>query len=88
MDQEKLEQKYKGYKLSDDILISTDMKTIIMGKIHKMRYSGYIGYQKMIASARKRNFWYGIKKDVAEYNGQCMECQQVNPEQQHPAGFL
>ena len=38
-----------------------------MDEIHQDPYSGHLGYQKKIATARKKYFWLGMKKDMAEY---------------------
>ena len=61
---------------------------MVMDEIHQAPYSGHPGYQKTIAIARKKYFWLGIKKDMAEYISRCMRCQQVKVEHQHPTGLL
>ena len=45
-----------------------------VAKIHQAPYSGHLGYQKTIATARKQYFWTGMKKDMAEYISRCMNC--------------
>lgn len=42
----------------------------------------------MIFVLREEFFWPGMKKEVAEYLGHCLECQQVKAEQHHPTGLL
>lgn len=42
----------------------------------------------MLTALKKKLFWPGMKKDVAEYLVGCMECQLVKVEHQHPAGLL
>ena len=59
-----------------------------MDAIHQAPYSGHQGYQKTIATTRKKYFWLRMKKDIAEYISKCMKCQQVKVEHQHPAGLL
>ena len=59
-----------------------------MDEIHQAPYSGHPGYQKIIATTRKQQFWPGMKKDIAEYISKCMKCQQVKVEHQHPRGLL
>jgi hypothetical protein len=54
LQQVKLENKYEGYQLNDDgffiyknrmyIPNSLDLRRIIMDEIHKMPYSGHLGY--------------------------------------------
>ena len=48
-----------------------------MDEIHKMPYFAHPGYQKTIATTRKKYFWLGMKKDIDEYIYKCMKCPQV-----------
>ena len=59
-----------------------------MDEIHQDPYSGHLGYQKTIATARKQYFWPRMKKDIVEYISRCMKCQQVKVEHQHPTSLL
>ena len=59
-----------------------------MDEIHQAPYSGYLGYQKIIATTRKQYFWLGMKNYIVEYISRCIECQQVKVEHQHPAALL
>ena len=59
-----------------------------MNELHKRPYSGHSRYQKMITMIKKDFFSPKMKKEVAEYLAQCIECQQVKAEHQHPAGLL
>jgi hypothetical protein len=59
-----------------------------MDELHKRPYTGHPGYQKMITATRKQFYWMGLKKDVAKYLAQCIECQQVKAEHRHPARLL
>ena len=96
--QQILENKYEGYKLEEDGLLTkkniiyipnvANLRRIVMDEIHQAPYSGHPGYQKTIATAKKQSFWPGMKKDIAEYISKCMKCQQVKVEHQHPAGLL
>ena len=43
---------------------------------------------KWLPATRKQFYWPGLKKDVAKYLAQCIECQQVKEEQRHPVGLL
>eukprot|EP00253_Pinus_taeda_P017334 PITA_17334 len=64
------------------------IKSLIMDEFHISHYAGHPGYQKMMKAIRKEYFWPGMKKDVVEYLAQCLECQQIKAEHQHPAGLL
>jgi hypothetical protein len=52
-----------------------NLKRLIMDELHKIPYTGHLGYQKMIAATRKQFYWPGLKKDIAKYLAQCIECQ-------------
>ena len=59
-----------------------------MDEIHQAPYSGHRGYQKTVATSRKKYIWPGMKKDIVEYISKCMKCQQVKVEHQHLTGLL
>ena len=83
LQQQSLEKRYEGYKLKEDGLLTykgriyipnvVDLRRVVMDEIHQAPYSSHPGYQKTIAIAR--NFWPGMKKDMAEYILRCMKCQ-------------
>ena len=64
------------------------LKREILDEYHKQPYAGHPGYQKMLTALKKKFFWPGMKRDVAEYLSRCMECQLVKVEHQHPASLL
>ena len=59
-----------------------------MDEIHQALYYGHPGYQKTIATTRKKYFWPGMKNDVAEYISKRMKFQQVKVQHQHPIVLL
>ena len=70
-----------------------EIKFTVMDELHKIPYSGHLGYHKMITIIRKYFFWTNMKKEVVEYLvveylAHCLECQQVKVEHQHPVGLL
>ena len=87
MQQQSLENRYEGYKLEEDGLLTyknrifipnvADLRRMVTDEIHQTPYSSHPGYQKTIATTRKQYFWPGMKKDMAEYISRCMKCQQV-----------
>jgi hypothetical protein len=91
-------EKYEGYQTTEGGLLTyryslyipncDDLKRFIMDELHKRPYIGHPGYQKMIIATQKQFYWPGLKKDVAKYLAQCIECQQVKAEHQHPARLL
>ena len=64
LQQQSLEKRYEGYKLEEDGLITyknriyipnvADLRRVVMDEIHQTPYSGHPGYQKTIATARKK----------------------------------
>jgi len=60
------------------ILIETD----------ESAYSIHPGSTKMYLDLKQKYWWYGLKRDVAEYVAVCDTCQRVKAEQQRPAGLL
>jgi hypothetical protein len=42
----------------------------------------------MYLDLKERYWWYGLKRDVAEYVALCDTCQRVKAEHQRPAGLL
>jgi hypothetical protein len=54
-----------------------DLKRFIIDELHKRPYNGHPGYQKMITTTRKKFYWPGLKKDIANYLSNCLEFQQV-----------
>ena len=76
LQQKILEKKYEGYKLEEDELLTykniiyipnvANLRRIVMDEIHQTSYSGHLGYQKTIATARKQYFWPGMKNGIAK----------------------
>ena len=71
---------YKGRIYIPNVV---DLRRVVMDEIHQAPYSSHPGYEKIIAITRKKYFWPGMKKDMAEYISRCVKCQQVKVEHQH-----
>ena len=66
LQQQNLERKYEGYQLEGDELLTyknriyipnvADLRRIVMDEIHQAPYSGHLGYQKTIATAKSSIF--------------------------------
>jgi len=65
-----------------------DLKCMIFHEMHNVPYVGHPGYQKTVATIKSHYFWPGMKRDIIEYIGRCMECQKVKAEHRHPIGLL
>nr|GEY00277.1 putative reverse transcriptase domain, ribonuclease H-like domain, aspartic peptidase domain protein [Tanacetum cinerariifolium] len=49
------------------VTLKGDVRTLIMDKAHKSKYSVHPGADKMYYDLRDRYCWLGMKKDIAEY---------------------
>jgi len=91
-------QKIKEYEIKEDGLLmhknricvpsSGEPRNLVLKKMHDVPYVGNLGYHKTITTIRSQFFWLGMKKDVADYITQCMECQNMKAKHSHPTGLL
>ncbi|GJS43201.1 putative reverse transcriptase domain-containing protein [Tanacetum coccineum] len=51
-----------------------DMRTIIMDKAYKSKYSVHSGADKMYYDLRDMYWWPGMKRDIATYVSKCLTC--------------
>ncbi|GJV44849.1 putative reverse transcriptase domain-containing protein [Tanacetum coccineum] len=65
-----------------------EVRTLIMDKAHKSKYSVHPGADKMYYDLRDRYWWHGMKKDIAKYVSKCLTCLKVKVEHQRPSGLL
>jgi hypothetical protein len=85
LQQEPFGVKYEGYQMTEGGLLTyrdklyvpncDDLKRFIMDELHKRPYTDHLGYQKIITATWKQFYWPGLKKDIAKYLSQCIECQ-------------
>ena len=59
-----------------------------MREAHDSAYSIHPGSTKMYLDLKERYWWYGLKRDVAEYVAICDTCERVKAEHQRPARLL
>nr|GEY62324.1 putative reverse transcriptase domain-containing protein [Tanacetum cinerariifolium] len=88
---EKLEPRAdKTLCLNNRIWIScfSDIRTLIMHKSHKSKYSIHSGSDKMYQDLKKLYWWPNMKADIATYVGKCLTCSKVKAEHQRPSGLL
>jgi len=84
LQQEPTGLRYEGYQLLNHGLLTykgrlyipncDDLKKFKMDEVHKIPYTGYPSYQK-IKTTRKIFYWPGLKRDIANYLAECLECQ-------------
>ena len=74
-----------------DRLCVPDIKPIrelILKEAHETAYSIHPGSEKMYQDLKRRFWWYGMKREIAEYVAICDSCQRTKAEHQRPAGLL
>ena len=62
-----------------------EIKTIrdaILREAHESAYSIHPGNTKMYLDLKEKYWWYGLKRDVAEYVALCDTCQRVKAKHQ------
>jgi hypothetical protein len=60
----------------------------ILREAHDSAYSIHPGSTKMYKDLKTHYWWYGMKRDIAEYVSLCDTCQRVKAEHQRPVGLL
>jgi hypothetical protein len=68
-----------------------DIKSIwelILREAHETAYSIHPGCKNMYQALKKRFWWYGMKREIAEYVAICDSCQRIMAEHQRPTGLL
>jgi hypothetical protein len=66
----------------------TSIRELILKEAHETAYSIHPGSEKMYQDLKKRFWWYGMKREIAEYVARCDSCQRIKAEHQRPAGLL
>jgi hypothetical protein len=64
------------------------IKESILREAHDSAYSIHPGSTKIYQDLKTHYWWYGMKRDIAEYVSLCDTCQWVKAEHQRPAGLL
>jgi hypothetical protein len=74
-----------------DRLCVPDIKLIwelILKEAQQTAHSIHPGSKKMYQDLKKRFWWYGMKREIAEYVVVCDSCQRIKAEHQRPTGLL
>jgi hypothetical protein len=64
------------------------IRGLILKEAHETTYFIHHGSEKMYQDLKKIFWWYGMKREIAEYVVRCDSCQRMKAEHQRPAGFL
>ena len=93
-----LEGRYEGYSINSIGLLVFrgrvyipkvgELRNLVLSEAHKAPYSAHPSVKKMNADLKQHYYWPGMKRDIADFVAQCLECQRVKAEHQHPAGLL
>ena len=54
-----------------------DLRKAIMEETHCLTYAMHPGSTKMYQTIKENYWWFGIKRDIAEFVSKCLVCQQV-----------
>jgi hypothetical protein len=65
-----------------------ELKDKILHEAHESAYSIHPRGNKMYYDLKATYWWYGMKRDIAEYVALCDKCQRVKAEHQRPVGLL
>jgi hypothetical protein len=66
----------------------TLIRELILKEAHETAYSIHPGSEKMYQDLKRRFWWYGMKRKIAQYVARCDSCQRIKAEHQRPAGLL
>jgi hypothetical protein len=66
----------------------TSIRELILKEAHEATYSIHPGSEKMYQDLKKRFWWYGMKRVIAEYVARCDSCERIKAEHQRPARLL
>jgi hypothetical protein len=61
---------------------------LILKEAHETTYSIHPGSEKMYQDLKKKFWWYGMKREIAEHVAMCDSCRRIKVEHQRPAGLL
>jgi hypothetical protein len=66
----------------------TSIRELILKEAHETAYSIHPGSEKIYQDLKRRFWWYGMKREIADYVARCDSCQRIKAEHQRPAGLL
>jgi hypothetical protein len=64
------------------------IRELILKEAHESAYSIHPGSEKMYQDLKKKFWWFGMKREIAEHVAICDSCQRIKAEHQRPAGLL
>ena len=70
------------YIIDDDkekIILPPSLHETVFRDMHAQPFSGHLGVTKTLSKIRKRYFWPGLSRLVADYVRQCTDCAMYKP---------
>jgi hypothetical protein len=64
------------------------IRELILKEAHESAYSIHPGSEKMYQDLKRKFWWYGMKREIAEHVAICDSCQRIKAEHQRSAGLL
>jgi hypothetical protein len=64
------------------------IQELILKEAHETAYSIHPGSVKMYQDLKKKFWWYGMKREIAEHVAMCDSCRRIKVEHQRPLGLL
>ncbi|OSY80742.1 hypothetical protein BLW95_05445 [Lacticaseibacillus paracasei] len=64
------------------------IRELIFKEVYETVYFIYSGSEKMYQDLKKKFWWYGMKREIAEYVVMCDSCRRIKAEYQRLAGLL
>jgi hypothetical protein len=64
------------------------IRELILKEAHEIAYSIHPGSEKMYQDLKKKFWWYGMKREIAEHVAMCDSCRRIKAEHQRPTGLL
>jgi hypothetical protein len=64
------------------------IRELILKEAHESAYSIHPGSEKMYQDLKKKFWWHGMKREIAEHMAICDSYQRIKAEHQRPVGLL
>jgi hypothetical protein len=64
------------------------IRELVLKEAHETAYSIHPGSEKMYQDLKKKFWWYGMKREIAEHVAMCDSCRRIKVEHQRLAGLL
>ena len=65
-----------------------EIKRQVFEEVYNTKFTMYLGGMQMYQDLKETFWWPGMKKEIAEFVLQCLQCQQVKADHQKPVGPL